>query len=130
MGLGGLCALATLTGWLARPEDELAGVMRLHPRIRATDPVYGPDAKEYDFDAPVSKVVAMLPGSKSLRWRNGGSFSYRVCLPSGKTGDFNRYEEFFGLPYSCSLVIYGSYQPTPPWYEQTWSTIRWRLGIR
>lgn len=138
IGFGALCGLAVWVGWLARPEDELAGMMRLHPGDK---PFRGgffsrnDVATEYDFRASTASVLAALPGSKRATGRQSlvlmvpplMSFTYEVRLPSGNVAmvaDCSGSNTFEGT--TCIAIVFASDRP---WYERAWSTIKCRLGL-
>jgi len=130
-----LCAFAAAIGYLARPVDELAGVMRLHPKVRLVPGSLFHDVveAEYDFDAPTSAVLASLPGSKSKsspvefgNYKPAGN-AYEVRLPSGTRvllGDYSAVD-LTGRP---KCVMFAPVDRRP-WYQRAWSTLKSRLGF-
>ncbi|MFI5384832.1 MAG: hypothetical protein ACHQ50_01820 [Fimbriimonadales bacterium] len=126
IGLGALCALALGIGWLARPEDELAGVMRFHPRSQdapgidlATRATFG--ATLFTFTASPREVVAAVPGHKELRW--GG---IQIVLPSGRRSKFIEGSSASQAGETCALLVCDDPRP---WYQRAWSRMRYRLGL-
>lgn len=122
---GALCALTLAIGYLARPEDELAGIMRLHPYVESgfppgKVPEPGEDAKDYYFTTPIKDVLAALPGQKRAAVQG-----YLIALPSGR---FARLIDpaIRERGETCVVWVFGS---GDAWYLQTWRTIKRRLGI-
>ncbi|MFI5384831.1 MAG: hypothetical protein ACHQ50_01815 [Fimbriimonadales bacterium] len=136
IAVGALCALALGIGWLARPEDELAGVMRLHPRVKVD---YEPNRPreifltEYDFWAPVAQVMAAVPGRKrpsgpiGVMDSNPMGATYEIAVPSGRRVSLWDYRELETSDRStCILLVFGDRRP---WYQRAWSRMKYRLGL-
>jgi len=114
---------------MARPEDELARMMRLQPRVRpAPNAQVGPGAIEYDFRSSPSVVLASIPGVVNNRWRHGASFSSYIDLPSGRLGQIDYFAPGVG-GYTCVVFIGPSRTPQRPWYRKAWLAVRSRLGL-
>ncbi|MFI5385992.1 MAG: hypothetical protein ACHQ50_07710 [Fimbriimonadales bacterium] len=106
-----------------RPEDELAGIMRLHPRVEVSHPTPDDAFTSYDFVQPMAAVLDSLPGKKRLYYDEGTH--YEVVLPSGNTATVTDTRPL-DPPTTCTVVILA---PDAPWYQRAWSAIKHRLGL-
>jgi len=130
IGAGALCAFVLLCGYLARPVDELAGLMRLHPHVEVYPPLPGPPAFGYEageafcFTQSQAEVLALMPGRKVMDF--GYELVYR--LPSGRDALFCRSlaPSRTALGETCAVRIFDDNRP---WYRRVWATIRSRLGL-
>jgi hypothetical protein len=113
---GGICLLALVLGYLARPEDELSRLMELRPKVVRS--VYvttlaGPPEVTFLFSVPAETVKRCLP---KLRYV-GGFYGedhpdyYLVWFPSGSSG-FLRVHNGFPKGTTCDLR-YQPYRPAP-----------------
>jgi len=120
---GVLCGLAVAIGWLARPEDELAGMMRLGPRVETfRDPALPQTAfTNYYFRQPLDEVLASLPGKVRQEWASEGVHFWSIKLPSGRYGSAHPEEPECRVTFSDDVR---------PWYERSWSAFKKRLGLR
>ncbi|MFI5385994.1 MAG: hypothetical protein ACHQ50_07720 [Fimbriimonadales bacterium] len=118
IAVGALCALAVGVAYLARPEDELAAMMRLHPTIENL----GLEATAFTFPSGSTHVLASIPGPRvPYPLIHDHAPLLEIILPSGRIGDF-----YSGKHGTCQFVING---PDAPWYQRAWSTIKHRLGL-
>jgi hypothetical protein len=125
---GIVCALALGLGFLARPEDELAGIRRLRPTTKPykdpfseLDPGDRVPGTEYDFVSDPSVVKAALPGTWYAGKHPHNTFAFQ--LPSGRRGIFTILDSG-AKPTTCTWLIF---ENPNPWYQQAWENIKHRL---
>lgn len=131
--LGILLATSVGIGLLARPEDELAGMLRLHPQVSVVDGdrVFGARyaGTRYEFTQPPAEVAKSVPGNRGPTSTFSGIDTWdaetEIELPSGRTAIFL---DLRGLnfPPHCAVIIHSDYRP---WYQRVWATVRHRLGL-
>jgi hypothetical protein len=125
---GTVFVFAVGVGYLVRPDDELAGMLRLHPSIDSSVP----GTTVYFFSGPPSQVLASLPGTQEpkmtlssalySRWGVGKpTFDVvETILPSGR-------EAFVSDQAKGCEVCLDNREPA--WYWRAWSTIRFHLRL-
>ncbi|MFI5385993.1 MAG: hypothetical protein ACHQ50_07715 [Fimbriimonadales bacterium] len=126
IAIGALCALAIAIGYLARPEDELAGLRSLNPKEEVR--YDSPERREltFSFHAPPEVVLTKLPGVKGAQ---GTPYISNVMysLPSKDSfilvsgQDWNR--------NTGSTCIVDFFEWKRSWTERAWSAIKHRLGL-
>lgn len=130
IAFGALCALAVLVGWLARPEDELAGIMQLHPTIEVRgNPNEGPVDTVYSFRVSPFEVARAVHGRiREPRVSGVGAPDASLELRNGRFLDVLNLSSHTHRPDGIKCVVY--YQPDDwPWYDRAWATIKYRLGL-
>jgi hypothetical protein len=125
--VGAMFIFSVAVGYLARPEDELAGLTRFHPRIEIQewDPGINSTTMSYSLTAPLGQVLAALPGTKNRSdlVDNINNDAYDVVFPSGRKARAEGPRH--GL-WSRVLI----FDRHLPWYSAAWLNIEHRLGFK
>jgi hypothetical protein len=126
LGFAMLCALAVAIGWLAKSDDDLAGLEPLHPSVTMHVLNSQVVSTEYGLHVPATAVLAALR-CKSVKDITGGRTApprgYDLVLPSGRKALLTEFA--ITQPY-CVLLLDGDYWP---WYARAWITLKRRLGF-
>lgn len=112
LGVAGVC--------LARPEDELAGLVHFHPLIRQEQ-----EGTEFEFQEPFKEMLAALPDGPPETGHGERMRVYEFELPGGQRADLSDDSPGWSRSGGCTLFV----EKPGPWYRQAWCTIKHRLGF-
>jgi len=116
---GGIVLFAVAIAFLVRPEDELAGALRLKPDI-AVIREFGPPNPLitcYRFAQSPGVVLAALPGTKGPY---NPATEEKIDLPSGRRATL------VSLGSTCYFDIVADNRP---WFVRMWASVKHRVGL-
>lgn len=128
---GAVCLLAAGNGYLARPEDELAGIKRFHPKTHWAKG-FGdiPTGTWFVFEESAPVMAQFLPGRRLGSRNDGGIDTWTevtdIELSSGRTARLLDYHNVFSMNRRCTLIVGDDLRP---WYAKAWSAIKRRLRL-
>jgi hypothetical protein len=124
--------LALGLGWLARPEDEYAGLRALHPREEVIIDQFArglpPSTRRvFSFTVPSERVVAIVKSFPQSPFTGAhGSWS-GWDFPSGNSMGMIIDERPSPGKETCWVTVFEN--PPGPWYQVAWQSLKRRLGI-
>jgi hypothetical protein len=121
---GGVCLLALALGWLARPEDEYAGLRALHPVEKVVTSLEGTSIRFFYFKVAPSSVKHAV--EKFAHGDSNFAVHYEAA-PGAVPLRFDPYGPAAVPGATCSVTVFEG--PPETWYEKTWRHMKRRLGI-
>ncbi len=122
IGGSALFSLSIGIGFLARPEDELAGILQLHPAAKREGA-----SLWYSFTDSSGAVANSINHRDydSTYSCGEGANCQDIILPSGRGATITKMEP----PENGVRTTLELPDDNRPWYERAWTTIQHRLGI-